>query len=396
MADDVPAHYATLGVGKTATPAEIKSAYNKLVLINHPDKGGDHEKFIKIQNAYEVLRDPQSKELYDQGLERPEARKAREEAQAKKEEAYMQRKARKEAPRGKEERKAPEAQGPHRPPRTPNEHRARDEGHKYAEGPDGDTKQRRRGGHSFFARDSFYEAKFTFEAFTDFEGFSAGFKFPADKNRGFPREFRPPPSFPTSEWDAPKKPQAAEPRQGKDKSPPKPHAHAGEPCIRCGEEHAQKHRDEPHRQHGELTFETLTSRATEHCTQFDYAFQKLRAAMGSKAREHDGLYSHLAHLKDVLSKRLLTITLARRDQTVQELRRGRTEGSTKPDKEHLALISRKVDDDRSMLKKVAALMLKLYEAVKMSNESDHVGPDLKLLVSKNVDDLSWCLVQHLR
>ncbi len=43
----------------------IRKAYRKLVLKHHPDKGGDKEKFQKIQNAYEILSDPDQKEIYD-------------------------------------------------------------------------------------------------------------------------------------------------------------------------------------------------------------------------------------------------------------------------------------------------------------------------------------------
>ena len=41
-------------MGKKATNGEIKKAYHKLALVEHPDKGGDVEKFKKIQAAYEV------------------------------------------------------------------------------------------------------------------------------------------------------------------------------------------------------------------------------------------------------------------------------------------------------------------------------------------------------
>lgn len=414
MADEDKDHYAILGVSRTSTPADIKSAYNKLVLINHPDKGGDREKFIKIQNAYEALRDPQSRKLYDAGLQRAEARKAREEAQAKKEEGYDQQKARKEANKGKGEREAREAPGPHRPPRMPNaqpyepyrpprapkerrERRERDEGHKNADEPDADKKQRRRQAPSFFAHDGPFteEGGFLFEAFTDFQGFTAGFEIPPSWRR-IPgpgaREHAAPPSVPKP----PKKEPASEPRREKEKSPPKNRA-GNPPCPRCGEEHPHKYSDEPHGQRDELTFEILISRATEHCTQFDYAVQKLRTTMAiDEVVKHDALWSHFAHVKDAFSKRLLTITLARQDHSVQELRKGLKEGSTKPDKEHLAKISSKLDIDCGFFKKVAKLMDSLYEAVKMLNESDQTGCEHSCRVMARVEDLNFVIVDHFR
>lgn len=48
-------NYDILGVSPKATKQEIKKAYRKLAFMYHPDKGGDKDKFIKIQNAYEEL-----------------------------------------------------------------------------------------------------------------------------------------------------------------------------------------------------------------------------------------------------------------------------------------------------------------------------------------------------
>jgi len=42
-----------LGLKQTATKDEIKTAYRKLVKINHPDKGGDAKKFSEISSAYD-------------------------------------------------------------------------------------------------------------------------------------------------------------------------------------------------------------------------------------------------------------------------------------------------------------------------------------------------------
>jgi DnaJ family protein A protein 2 len=58
--------YDTLGVQRNADADELKKAYRKLVLVNHPDKGGDPEKFKQIQKAYEVLGDDSRRAMYDQ------------------------------------------------------------------------------------------------------------------------------------------------------------------------------------------------------------------------------------------------------------------------------------------------------------------------------------------
>ena len=47
--------YEILGISATKDKATIKSAYHKLCLCHHPDKGGSKEKFIEINQAYEYL-----------------------------------------------------------------------------------------------------------------------------------------------------------------------------------------------------------------------------------------------------------------------------------------------------------------------------------------------------
>lgn len=47
--------HGILGLDKTAKWSEVKSAYRKLVMQHHPDKGGDPATFRRIQGAYEVL-----------------------------------------------------------------------------------------------------------------------------------------------------------------------------------------------------------------------------------------------------------------------------------------------------------------------------------------------------
>ena len=58
-------YYEVLGVSKNADEAEIKKAYRKLAMKEHPDKGGDPEKFKKISEAYEVLSDDEKRQQYD-------------------------------------------------------------------------------------------------------------------------------------------------------------------------------------------------------------------------------------------------------------------------------------------------------------------------------------------
>lgn len=57
--------YELLGVPKTASAEEVKKAYRKAALKEHPDKGGDKEKFQRIQEAHAVLSDPERRAHYD-------------------------------------------------------------------------------------------------------------------------------------------------------------------------------------------------------------------------------------------------------------------------------------------------------------------------------------------
>lgn len=59
--------YQTLGVKPGASDEEIKKAYRKAAIQNHPDKGGDPEKFKKINDAYYNLSNKQKQDPFPFG-----------------------------------------------------------------------------------------------------------------------------------------------------------------------------------------------------------------------------------------------------------------------------------------------------------------------------------------
>lgn len=58
--------YQILAIEQQADATEIKKAYRKLASKHHPDRGGNAEEFKKVQEAYEILSDPQKRQMFDQ------------------------------------------------------------------------------------------------------------------------------------------------------------------------------------------------------------------------------------------------------------------------------------------------------------------------------------------
>src|SRR5437016_14050131 len=62
-------YYSILGVDRKASQDDIKRAYRKLARKYHPDvskEANAEEKFKNLQEAYEVLKDPEKRKAYDQ------------------------------------------------------------------------------------------------------------------------------------------------------------------------------------------------------------------------------------------------------------------------------------------------------------------------------------------
>jgi len=57
--------YKVLGVNRNTDERELKKAYKTKAMKYHPDRGGDENKFKELNEAYDILKDPQKKAAYD-------------------------------------------------------------------------------------------------------------------------------------------------------------------------------------------------------------------------------------------------------------------------------------------------------------------------------------------
>jgi molecular chaperone DnaJ len=73
-------YYEILGVQRTVNDDELKSAFRKLALKWHPDRNrGDassEARFKEINEAYEILKDPEKRTAYDPSAMPPSSRPA--------------------------------------------------------------------------------------------------------------------------------------------------------------------------------------------------------------------------------------------------------------------------------------------------------------------------------
>eukprot|EP00746_Dinoflagellata_sp_MGD_P164181 gnl/MRDRNA2_/MRDRNA2_92667_c0_seq1.p1 gnl/MRDRNA2_/MRDRNA2_92667_c0~~gnl/MRDRNA2_/MRDRNA2_92667_c0_seq1.p1 ORF type:complete len:215 (+),score=67.74 gnl/MRDRNA2_/MRDRNA2_92667_c0_seq1:129-773(+) len=72
--DTSQTYYDLLGITDEASAEEIKAAFRKEALLQHPDKGGDKDRFDELQKAFRVLDDPKQRDDYDEMLWKQEAR----------------------------------------------------------------------------------------------------------------------------------------------------------------------------------------------------------------------------------------------------------------------------------------------------------------------------------
>ena len=72
-ADERRDYYTVLGAERDDSRAEIERRYKRLAVEHHPDRGGDEEEMKSLNEAYAVLKDKETRRIYDAERQQPES-----------------------------------------------------------------------------------------------------------------------------------------------------------------------------------------------------------------------------------------------------------------------------------------------------------------------------------
>jgi hypothetical protein len=74
-------YYGILGISPNAQLSDVKKAYRAKAIVSHPDHGGNHEAMLHINEAYEILSNPELRRNYDEARLHQADQQARDRAQ---------------------------------------------------------------------------------------------------------------------------------------------------------------------------------------------------------------------------------------------------------------------------------------------------------------------------
>ena len=75
-------HYSVLGIPQGSSCEAIKTAWRQKVKQHHPDAGGDGDFIVKVNNAWETLKDPAKRSEYDRKINSSTASRSDKESRA--------------------------------------------------------------------------------------------------------------------------------------------------------------------------------------------------------------------------------------------------------------------------------------------------------------------------
>jgi curved DNA-binding protein CbpA len=83
-------YYEILGISINATQQAIQQAYRAKAMVSHPDRGGSHEAMLAINEAYEILINPEKRRHYDEARANENNHEAQQQARADTSQAQQQ------------------------------------------------------------------------------------------------------------------------------------------------------------------------------------------------------------------------------------------------------------------------------------------------------------------